>query len=376
MKIGIITIHSIINYGSALQAYALTKYINSNTHHNAEVIDYIYPNKFHKEKKTFLKKIRGIGRICYEILFKKFIIKRILFKRFVKNEIPLSANKYNSIKKINKKPPQYDLYITGSDQVWNPNTLMGDPTYYLNFVPYDKNKIAFSASFAIKEINTEHKLKIREYLSQYSYIGIREKTGISILKDLNLPNHIKISNTCDPTLLVDTSTYIALSKKSSININYKYILVYHLDYAFNPYPALNEVINIIEDKYKLPIIIIGSYKIKYKGIYKTYENLGPYEFLYLFKNAEYIITSSFHGTIFSIIFRQKFNSIIPDTKSKDTRIQDLLNCLGLTESGIHSDTIEPQIKFSNPYTEEVEKNITEYKKHSMSFLLSSLKNNL
>ena len=120
MKIGIITIFGITNYGSALQAYAKQKYISTLPNCKAELINYVYPNKFHKSKKgTLIKKIRNKAHVIKEILFNYKYQRKYKFKQFGKKFHILSPQEYKSIEEIEKNPPLYDIYVTGSDQVWN-----------------------------------------------------------------------------------------------------------------------------------------------------------------------------------------------------------------------------------------------------------------
>ncbi len=371
MRIGIITIHRIINFGSALQAYALQHYLEKTTEQEIELIDYVFPNSFHKKKKTSLKIIRGWVRITLDYLFEKKWTTIKKFHIFHKEYFKLSKEKYPSLYTLNKRPPIYDIYITGSDQVWNPKTLNNDPCFYLCFAPKEKKKIAFSASFTITRLDDKYKPLIKKRLSEYKYIGIREKKGIDIIKDLHLPNNILIMNTCDPTLLLTQKDYDSLIKNPDIHIEGHYILVYMLMYAFNPYPALEYVLKELQDKTGYNIVVIGDRRFKYHKPYQFIKGIGPSEFLWLVKHASYIVTSSFHGTMFSLIYRKPFYAISPH--NEDSRIKDILEIIKLDNRIIFCENKTPLITTSNPYTLQVESLLTKFISSSKDFLGEAIK---
>ena len=122
MRIGIITIHRLINFGTALQAYALQHYLQKETGHQVEIIDYVFPNSFHKERKKLIKKIRGNIRLTLDYLFESKHKSNKKFHEFQNKYLNLSAEQYPNISSLNENPPLYDIYITGSDQVWNTKT--------------------------------------------------------------------------------------------------------------------------------------------------------------------------------------------------------------------------------------------------------------
>lgn len=370
MRIGIITIHRLTNFGTALQAFALQKYLQKTTNYKIEIIDYVFPNTFHKEKKTKIKIIRGWARFVLDYLFEKKYRTNKRFKEFQNKYFNLSENTYPNILSLNNNPPLYDIYITGSDQVWNTKTVKNDPNFYLCFAPKDKPKIAFSACFANNLLDNKYKDSVRERLSNYKYIGVREKSAVDIINDLHISKDILVRNTCDPTLLLSKEDYKEISSESKINIGGNYILVYMLMYAFNPYPALENIIKQIEKQIGLPIIVIGDRRFRYKGKYKFIKGIGPSDFLWLFEHASYVITSSFHGTMFSLIYRKPFIAISPCTG--DSRIKDVLEEIGLTQNLVFNNNQRPNITIANPYTANVEQKIKSLINASKDFLYTAI----
>ena len=376
MKIGIITLHKVPNYGSALQAYALQHYLQQTFHCKVELIDYIYPNKFHFKGETFLKRIKRYGRNIINYFNNTKRQKKKAFQDFYNEYFQLSNYRYNSIESIYNNPPNYDIYITGSDQVWNPMTLKNDPVMYCTFASSQKKRIAFGASFTTKSLSVQDAVKIKKWLSNYSYIGVRESSSLNILQQLELNPKIIQECTCDPTLLLKSSEYDQIAKKSKMQIKEDFVLVYSLGYAFLPEPAISIITNLISKQFHYKTIFIGDYPIKYKCDTIIHNNIGPCEFVYLFKQAKFIITSSFHGTMFSIIYRKPFISILPKETQKDYRIRDVLFTLNLQQCGIECDNRHPQICFTNPFTKDVENRIELYVNKSERFLELALKQSI
>lgn len=368
MKIGIITLHRVPNYGSALQAYALQKYIQQYISDDVELIDYKFPNKFHRNKIGVVKKLIGIVRISLEYLIRKRLKREKLFLLFYNQHLKLTSDYYKDIKQIHDDPPIYDLYVTGSDQVWNVETLKNDPVMYCSFAPQNARKIAFGASFTIKSLPQVYCSDVRRWLSEYSYIGVREYSSLEILDSLPLDEGIKRMCTCDPTLLLDAEDYHVLAKQSVLKIDGDYILIYLLNYAFNPEPAISIIAEMAAKHYDCQIIYFGDRHFDYKGKYETINGIGPCEFVYLFENARFILTSSFHGTMFSLINRKSFIAVLPDRNHNDCRIKDVLKLIGLDANGIESHDENPVVTFSNPFTEEIETNLKKYVDESKVFL--------
>lgn len=368
MKIGIITLHKVPNYGSALQAYALQHYLQQINQGRVELIDYIYPNKFHYSGETFLKRIKRYGRTIINYFNKAKKQKTRSFRDFYNQYFHLSNHRYNTIKSIYSAPPDYDIYITGSDQVWNPSTLKNDPVMYCTFAPSQKRKIAFGASFTTQSLSVQDMAQVKKWLSDYSFIGVRETSSLNILQQLNLDSKIVQECTCDPTLLLTASDYDSIAENSKLHIEDDFILIYSLGYAFIPDPAISAVAELVTKQFHYKTIFIGDYPIQYKCDTIINNNIGPCEFVYLFKKAKFIITSSFHGTMFSIIYRKPFASILPENAQKDCRIKDILSILNLQRCGVVNNNIHPQICFTSPFTENVEYEINHYINNSKELL--------
>lgn len=375
MKIGIITLHRVLNYGSALQAYALQKYIQEELKEDVEIIDYIYPNKDHKEKKSIYKAVKDYIRVeIRDRMLYHRSRKKKLFLKFYDQELKLSESDYDCYEKIKQSPPIYDLYMTGSDQVWNYKTLKNDPAMYCVFAPSSARRIAFGASFSLGELPCQYHDSVRDRLTKYSHIGVRDKSGLKILEDLDLPHSIQSSNTCDPTLLLSNDYYDKLAEKSNIRIDGDYILEYQLNYSFSAEPTMSYLIR--ESRRHQPMKLVTlNIKRKCSEEDVLISGIGPNEFIWLIKHAQLVLTSSFHGTMFSIIYKRPFFCVIPPDSHPDKRIPDILDVLSLRDrcicNGEKSILCNP---FDSPYTDEVNGKITDYINKSKKFLRESIYN--
>ncbi len=320
MKIGIITMHRVLNYGSALQAYALQRTLDNMGYDN-EIIDYEFPRK--GDIPLFVRLNLYLRELFYRIRTHSPLIKtkRLKFKQFYKNHYKLSAYRCDRLN-VNEVPIDYDILLTGSDQVWNPNFIKNDQSFFWDFAPLSIPRISYASSFAVDEIPENLKDSYKEGLSKYSYISVRENSGIKIVKELT--GKVALT-TCDPTLLLKADDYNELAMVSKIKIPKHYILVYLLTYMYDPYPEVNDIIRHIHDQLQLPVIYLdGSKYCVYERNAKVISDLSPSEFTDIFRKATFVVTSSFHGTAFSLIFQRAFISIVKRGE-KDSRILSLLN---------------------------------------------------
>lgn len=329
MKAGIITMHKVPNYGSHLQAYALQRAFEK-MDVEAEIIDYKYPNEFHlsqqkefEETVSLKKKIQRTIGFPYIIFIKIISLKqKFLFRKFERTYFKLSKA-YNSPNELKTANLRYDLYVTGSDQVWNPRFAAGDSVFMCDFGNESVPRIAFGASVAVTKIPKSMLAMYTKGLKKYSAVGIREKSSKEMLEKLSGK---KVEVVCDPVFLLDKEEWLKLAEKSRLRLPEKYILVYILTYSFDPYPEILKIIDEVKEKYGIPIIFINS-SFKLALIVRPKKNLfvvSTEDFLNLFANATFIITTSFHGTAFSLIFNRQFISLVNDDFHKDSRIVDLL----------------------------------------------------
>lgn len=323
MKIGILTIHYGVNYGSALQAYALSNFLRKNGF-NVEVINYI-PERyrispyFPKAKKNWLT-----NSLFILARFPMIFLRRKVFSDFLKKNVPMSKL-YKNIKELYKDNLKYDIYVTGSDQVWNKeyNGKTQD-IYYLKFVPENSIKIACSASFGVSRITKkEELLEIYEALKDFKAISVREDSGLKILQKAGIRGAVQV---LDPTFLFDKDSWV---KHFDLNplITEPYILVYALD---NEEKRLIEFASKIAKLkgYKIALISLDNRRRNKKKVNYSFYNKSPEYFINLFSNADYVVTNSFHGVAFSINFRKQFIAL--SRKLYNSRLESILNLFDLS----------------------------------------------
>ena len=328
MKIvGIISSHRVVNYGSILQAYAL-QYSIDKLGYKSEYIDY-HPERTKmfnmlknlKNKNKLLKKNPILCLAARIIIFPSYLKRFYSLRKFLKKHIKMTIKKYNKYDDLLNENFNYDVYCTGSDQVWNSEWNNGiDKPYYLSFVPDSIKKISYAASFGREELFNWEKEETKELLSKYSSISVREKSGLKILKELGIKNGQCV---LDPTLLLNNEEWSKLTNNKFKN--QKYILVYNLNRNKDIYNYAKELSK--RTGLKIKYITYQLHDFYLPG--KMYCNPSVEDFLSLFKYATYVVTDSFHGTAFSINFNKEFVVIYP--KKFSTRLENILELFDLKD---------------------------------------------
>lgn len=368
-KIGIITIHKINNYGSVLQAYALQRIINL-LGVESEIIDYKFPNNFHIDKSRNEKVLRNRKKDFIKILFARaLLLQHKNISLFVKKYLKLSKEEYLSPLSLIENPPIYDIYVTGSDQVWNPRYCYGDSSFFLAFSPTDRRCIAYAASFGISEIPQQYQSKFTHYLSRYKSISVRENSGVKIVRELGLKN---VEVVLDPTLLLVSDQWNEIATPKRL-IKEKYILCYFLNYSFDAFPYVDNLAEYVSQMmgYKLVCVARPPHRIINKHtIFKV--AASPSDFLALVRDAEMVLTTSFHGTAFALNYSKPLYSIVSDKNASDSRQVSLLCNVGL-ESRILSlgDKYPQKESFCNDYTIPQQR-LEKLRKESIDFLKNAI----
>lgn len=336
-KIKIITIHFGTNHGSVLQAFALSNYIRS-LGHDAQIIDYV-PERYRVWNSLILKKRAKyplpVIMAYYPLALVKSMRLRNLFKNFLKCNLNMTRN-YSKSDELKKNPPNADIYITGSDQVWNDDyNGAGELSYFLDFVPDDAKRIAYAASFGKEATEQEYLCKIKPLLNKFDAISVRESDAVGILDQLKL-NSVHV---VDPVFLLDKEQWISF--ENTPEVKEPYTLVYVLD---GKYDELLDYAEKIKEKTGNKIYVVSFGKKKDARIDKQFHMANPKDFVGLVHNAAAVCTNSFHGTAFSVIFRKKFITI--GKPKYNSRMLSLLNKLSLekhfvpTGSDLNPDAIQ------------------------------------
>ena len=344
MKIGFITIQQ-ANFGSVLQTFA-TSYILKKMGHQPVLIDYQYPTVYHRknamgrEAKRYVAPLlervwKNIFKISYRFLHgmplgqaayqdwakKKSSTKFIEFLDNVeKTEVAYDMDS------IQMNPPIFDVYMTGSDQTWNPRYYANDYSFLLNFAPENKRKVAYAASYGTSEFYSQYADVYGKFLKRYDAISTRESTGIEITRQLS---GIEAFHCCDPTLLLTKEEWLKFAEKGN-PVKGKYVLVYIQAYAINPYPYADKLIKRIKNLIGAEhVIVLNSEIYEYAKGFRPMIGAGPKDFLRLFADAEFVVCCSFHSVAFSINFRKPFFAISGNVPTKDNRQSDIIEYLGL-----------------------------------------------
>lgn len=324
MRIGIITYHWAYNYGAVMQAYALQTYLEK-LGHIVEFINYVPIN----QKTGLLRKY--IGRNIKSTKLKWNTAQRELnFHTFV-SKLNISSIKYISYQELLDLPPNYDIYICGSDQVWNYDLVSSTPEkkgishpYYLDFGNETTKRIAYAPSFGSSNIPEDLKDEIKKCLSKFNSISVREKSGVEIVKSLGYKN---VKWMPDPTFLLNKEDYLNI-KNSGINDNQGFIYSYILEEQDE---MAKKVLTFVSDKGNKNIYNVFMGTI-IKG--RNYKNIipSPEQWLHYVNNADFIVTNSFHSTVFALIFHRPFITIPLGGRAsgRNERIISLLDSLGLS----------------------------------------------
>lgn len=326
MKVGIITMHRVKNFGSVLQSYALLKKIEEEGV-ECEIIDYVFKkvtshtiiDRLQVWVSLFKDKLSGSPRAR----------QKIKFDNFIKTFYRLSERSY-SYSELQNNPPSYDIYMAGSDQVWNPRHVLSDDTFLLSFVKDAGYKCSYSSSFATTVLPVEYLDLYKKNLSNFSALSVREQSSVELVQNLIG----KIPQVCvDPTMLLSNEHWSKLAQMSGVKIKGRYILVYALYYMFDPYPELKRIIDNVQSVFGCQVIFLNGRKSDYLNSNSSVlKDCGPLDFLSLIKNAEFVITTSFHGSLFSLLLDTPVMGIVQSNNINDDRLTSLFMEYGTKES--------------------------------------------
>lgn len=336
-KIGIITSTPsfINNYGAVLQAFALQTQLR-NMGMDPYIIKYADDNEYVRGKAGFFERMKGtILNPRYTTRYKLRLITNKLFHRsvyplfesFQDKHLTFYNNKYLNYDGLKTIGTEFDSFIVGSDQVWNPNVHNGinDPGYFLQFVPEGIKRIAYAPSMGINVLPDECKKNLGEYLESFDSLSIREESGRCLIKEIC---GIDVQVVVDPTLLLLKSDYETI-KDCSRCPQKPYILYY----KFGKLDTVEKLVARLSNETGYEVVCVpAGLDTRFKPDYQ----IGPSQFIGLISNAQAICTDSFHAAVFAIIYEKPLLAFCrEDSKSKinmNSRIEGLLNSLDLTSA--------------------------------------------
>ena len=362
------------NYGNRLQAYALNKYLNENFDCEAESI--VLKGSYDVNKQTskvFFTKLKKIKKLPAKLK------KRLNSNKYNYSERIKECNEFTKkTTKLCKEPmdfkaleeSEYDCFITGSDVVWAQVRGGVHRIRFLDFnTPKKCKRIAYAPSFGRDWIPKENISTIKEILSTYDAVSTREKSSVSMLNNIGV---MDVEHVCDPTLLIEKEKWEEIEKK--VNINEKFIFVYllgkdakqrkeiertakDLDLKIVSIPHANQEYNKVDNEF-------GDYKI---------DNCSPEEWIWLIHNAELIVTDSFHGVVFSTIFKKKFFVLKRFYEENiNNRMIDFLNTIEQSDKMVENCNEDLLSEKKWDY-DKINNNLNDYIEKSKKYLQKNLK---
>lgn len=371
MKIGVFTHYYLSdNYGGNLQAYALCKVLNKLGHEALQICykrDIISrANLFQKCFRFFrYRSKRIIVRICVRDFYNKINDRKKAILVFNQHVIPHSTKVYNetSLSELNDK---FDMFITGSDQVWHPNVLCSG--FLLEFCQDSKKKTSYAASIANNKVDEESAVRLKKALESFSHISVRENDSLMMLSDIGIHNCEWV---LDPTLLLGADEWRTISKPLALTQNY--VLTYFLgDNEVSRQKAAEYA-----ERNNLQLVSLPYLLNQYRKCDKNFGDVqlfsvSPEQLLYLIDHADTVFTDSFHATVFSLIFQKNFYVFKRNISDKMTnRIQSLLEIFGFSERLITEDSEYVDVLYETiHYTSSIKYDLM--KEKSYKFLYEAL----
>lgn len=378
MKIGILTILNVNNYGAELQCCALYRKLTS-MGYDAEVINYLFGinpgHDFSGEKLTvpisFKQNVKVHLLPIVQNLFclfhhKNKALRNKRFDEFHANYNHLTSTVYPSVKSLYEANFNYDVICIGSDQVWNYEKGYSLEPFFACFDKKGTKKISYASSIGLSSLSKEAECVFKKELSGFAHLSVREQQASELLENL-LDREVDV--VLDPTLILDNKEWLEVAKFDMCPKE-KYVLVYIV--TIKPCDYVLEVARHIAKQRNLKIVRIcrDAYPEHSGRDVQEILTAGPSDFVGLFANAEFVVTNSFHGTVFSINFSKSFYSVIKSQHSTNSRLTSILKKLNLEDRILPVGSPLPQISDID-YTISKEK-LSEERKHSLEYIKEAL----
>ena len=355
MKVCISTFYNITHPGAVLQAYALCRKLNE-MGHDARLIKY-------PERDAVERKFRLTPGDIYTRLIRK--AERVDgYARFVAAHCPETDRGYRTIDELRQDPPEADAYICGSDQIWNPTLTAGqpDPSYFLDYGDDTVRRISYAASCGGAELSESHQSVIKGWINRFDSLSAREQGVVDLIRTLTGKDVPLVQ---DPTLLVDDWRSVAkpLKPKGS------YVLLYQLQKS----PQVYATAKAVAARLGKPLLNIDASPKFWSRPGKCVRPQSPQEWLGLFQNAAAVVTNSFHGTVFSVLFHTPFYcvSLIGEKAHRSERMRTLCDRVGLSNRHIDGDTSLP---FDSVDWDAVDSKLDQLRTASLDYLERALSN--
>ncbi len=348
MKIAVITYHYSSNNGATMQTYGLCRFLKEQGH-DVCIIDIRQDENWN---------------VPAHIRIAKFLIQERRIEKFIKKHFPPLTRRYHSIEDLRNDPPKVDCYIVGSDQTWNPDISKElYLAYFLDFGDENTRRLSYASSFGVKEWSfnnksaTEH---IQACLEKFAVLSVREQDGADLCERTF---HLRPIVVLDPSFLNDRYDELTGKIKEKNQI---------VCYKLNKTKDFFENVHYVKEKLGLPAVLLNENYPK-KGL-KYCFNPGVSKWLRAIGGAKFVITDSFHGAVFSIMFKRQF-IVTLNRDSKDSRLVNLMRSMGL-ENYLVDNLVD--LKYSEKWLKPIDyKKVEEKKKilvrESRNYLIDALK---
>ena len=335
MKINTITCHNVYNVGASLQAYALTAYL-ADLGHEVQIVDYVPEYLRHYKlwdavsspayDKPVIRQLYNLAKLPGR-LKALWSLRKKRFDCFTREHLPLTRTHYSSYEELLRDPPKADVFLAGSDQIWNSFFPNGrDPAFYLQFAPEGAVRASYAASFAVPRLEEQYKEQTARWITGLDYVSVRESSALDILADLGIRDGIHV---VDPVFLLSTEQWDRLCPAA--DFGEPYVLVYDFDRN----PELRRIAMELAAERNWRIYSIQE--LDYCD--RSFWNGGPIEFVQLVRGAEFVLSNSFHATAFSLIYRRPYLTVDREM-GINTRMQDLNRLVGLEHRKNPDDPID------------------------------------
>jgi len=346
-RIGLLTFHCADNFGATLQAAALQKALEGENQ-EVEIIDLRPPLLLQSYAISFPRKTTGRSLLKYLLnrLFLGRVTERraLRFEAFRKSEMIRSAQVYRDPAELRRAPPAYDLFLAGSDQIWNPVIIRENAlgfTYLFDFLPHEAPRVSYASS-VVQPIPPEWTDHYRVLLSRFRFLSVRERSSRDILAGV-VDRPIDVS--LDPVFLLEPSQWRAMAQAPRRKPNRGFILVYDLVQNATVQAAADR----LSCRTRTPIVSFSPklpWGTRYRSWWGSFGFEGPREFLWFVSQAEAVVTSSFHGLAFALLLDKPFIAVAHPTRG--SRMADLCGEVKMTSALLSANAPAREIAATEP----------------------------
>ncbi|MBR3640471.1 MAG: polysaccharide pyruvyl transferase family protein [Oscillibacter sp.] len=366
MNAGLVTFYHIHHYGALLQAAATVRAVRALGHKCALVNYYVRQDNdlFRRSAAPADLAANAHTALHYRVLS----LRAQRFEAFAAANLPRTPRRYLSLDELRAEPLSYDVILAGSDQIWNPKIFPDgrfDPVFFGAFSAV--RKIAYAPSFGVPSLPEGMEAELKTYLADFTHLSVREAQGRAILQKIGRDAPVVL----DPTLLLTAQEWDAMASRASDLPQGGYLLCY----CVSDPAALTPYVRALAEKTGLPVVQLCGTRRKVVPGAKQIFSAGPAEFLTLFSRAEYVVTNSFHGTVFAVQYEKPFFTAVSPAETaapERSRTYSLLSSLGIAERIVgtgESASLDEEVDWA-----AVRDRLTAQRRASMAYLKAALEN--